>query len=196
MSDSNSSMPNLFRSLRADSTSVPTVGNSATNTAEQRWPILKSFLPVKLDATVPLTEDEKNLRRHVEAMGENQHTTETKTPGVNSQLAKGLSRMLVQKQTSIAPVNIAPTPKVAAIPTPVAVPAKETVLTASSAKNLFLKTAQARPQVEALAATPAATPAKQDDSLRAVLMRLEQAHQVPGTPAPRPPGFLSRLGKR
>jgi hypothetical protein len=191
MSDSNSSMPNLFRSLRADSTSVSTVGNSAANTAEQRWPILKSFLPVKLDATAALTEDEKNLRRHVEVMDENQRMTESKPPGVNGQLAKGLNRMLLQKQTSVAPANIAPKPTVADLPTPVAVPAQETVLTASSPNNLFLKMAQARQQVEALAAAPA----KQDDSLRAVLMRLEQA-RVPESPAPRPPGFLSRLGKR
>ncbi len=170
MSDTKKDMSDLFRSLRADSPSTPAASNGAVTTAEQRWPILKSFQPKKLAVTTLITDDEKQVRRSTNSATVKVSQTSAVANNVNQQLARGLSRMIVQKQV------IAPDEKTSFSPV----------------SGIFRTRDEARPQAKEVESSLPLS----DDSLRAVLLRLEQAHQPAPVASPKRPAFLSRLGKR
>jgi hypothetical protein len=195
MSDIKNTMPNLFRSLRADRNEVPATLTKGATGAEQRWPILKSITPTKSPATSSLNEGEKQRRRAVEPSPSAQTSVQTPvkpstispTPSpvttVQQQLASGLSRMLGQKRILDLPEarTVAPMPK----PKPV-------VQAPAQIGGLFSQ------RIPGIKSSQEAAPQEptNSDSLKAVFMRLEQAHQPAPTATSKPPAFLSRLGKR
>jgi hypothetical protein len=204
MSDLKNSMPNLFRSLRSESSEANSVAGTALSKAAQTWPILKSFQPAKGAVTSPLSDVEKQTRRHVEPAQLRPHQHITITPTQKPDLAHGLSRMLVRKLVSDKPVlstqpSAMDVPRAAAAPSLLSMPLNSIEANSPSdvpILGLFQQSA-------AHDAEPA--PAKpdtmvEDDSLQAVIKRLEQAYQPEPTAAPkpgaRPPAFLSRLGRR
>lgn len=217
MSDSKADMSDLFRSLRAETSRAQPISNGAATTAEQRWPILKSFQPRKLAVSTLLSEDEKQVRRRVDPVVGRGGQASPNANSVHQQLARGLSRMLVQKQvialseiTLSRPVDLV-TPAIASTspaPAPRVPPPSASVLpgfeglrsanleptrpSASPVSSFFRRPADESPPVQDAEISPPV----QDDSLLAVLMRLEQAHQAPQATAPKPPAFMSRLGKR
>jgi hypothetical protein len=174
MNDTKNSMPNLFRSLRADATEPSSAGTSSVTSAEGKphrveplWPILSSVLPKKSPPTVSLTDQEKLQRRALALTSvapdrADSSLTAMSSPSVSHQLASGLARML--GQPSKAPLSA---PTVASVKPSIPVPQ------------------EIEPPSHA-----------SDDSLIAVFKRLEQAHQAAPASAHRPPAFLSRLGKR
>jgi hypothetical protein len=235
MSDTKTDMSDLFRSLRADSPSTPPASTGGATTAEQRWPILKSFQPRKLAVTSVLTEDEKQVRRSVHPAHVNSRETSPAINSVNQQLARGLSRMLVQKPVQPSPERTSPSPAEMTTPmkaslstSPSAAPAAAAPAATAAVSATIAPTAPANPVATSVfastrseaveAASPVLSPMRNffrkredglpqakeveyspplsDDSLRAVLLRLEQAHQPPQAATPRQPSFLSRLGKR
>jgi hypothetical protein len=166
------SIPNLFRSLKAESAvssgSANSAGSnlSAAANAEKHWPLLKSISPKKWQATPKIEEDAKQQRRLHSANPSKLNANS----GVNSiapqrlmifgseinrELAVGLSRMLSRKAP---PVSIA-----VSRPIPTAAPQR-------SQPN--------------------------DDSLAAVIRRVENANAPRSQTGVKPAGFLSRLGRR
>ena len=174
MSDTKKDMSDLFRSLRADAPSTSPSPIGASTTAEQRWPILKSFQPKKLAVTSLITEDEKKVRRSIDPATVRLTQSSPTKNSVSQELARGLNRMLVQKPVGAPPEKPPEKPSV------------------SPLSNLFRKQEDAFPQVEEAEYSPHHS----DDSLRAVLLRLEQAHQPPPVASSKQPAFLARLGKR
>lgn len=218
MSDPKADMSDLFRSLRADPPSTQPISNGAATTAEQRWPILKSFQPKKLAVTPLMAEDEKQVRRRIDPVIGRGGQVSPNANSVNQQLARGLSRMLVQKQvispsetTSSRPVDLVTSAIASTSPAPAPMVPLPTAAPVISGVKLMrsLNVEPTRPLVSPVSRifckqedpSPPAQEAEylrpvHDDSLRAVLMRLEQAHQAPRVTTPKPPAFMSRLGKR
>jgi hypothetical protein len=198
MSDIKHSMPNLFRSLRAEPPAPPELRNSdapTAGTAEPQWPILNSIKPKKSPMATPLSEDEKILRRTVSLSGPAALAQNTAPPSLSSQLAYGLNRMLGQKQPhqdSGSPRAQASTQEAVATKPPEAQVEKSMPPVKES--GLFRNKAEPAPISDPPASKPLG--ATRDESLKAIFRRLEQTHQPAPTPSTKPPAFLSRLGKR
>ena len=171
------SIPNLFRSLKAESAastgSASSAGSnlSAAANAEKHWPLLKSISPKKWQATPKIDDDAKQQRRlhcaHPSKLSANSGVNSIAPQRlmifgseINRELAVGLSRMLSRKTP---PVKTSP---------------------------------------ESIAATrPLSTAAPQrlqpaDDSLAAVIRRVENANAPRSQTGVTPAGFLARLGRR
>jgi hypothetical protein len=187
------SIPNLFRSLKAESAassgSVSSAGSnlSAAANAEKHWPLLKSISPKKWQATPKIEEDAKQQRRLHSAdpsklnanAGEKSIAPQRLMifgSEINRELAVGLTRMLSRKAP---PVSIAATR-----------PIPLTTLTPTALTPAPLP-----------AAVPLSSAAPQrvqpnDDSLAAVIRRVENANAPRSQIGVKPAGFLSRLGRR
>lgn len=185
------SVSNLFRSLKAESPgshSAPTAGQSANlnaANAEKHWPLLKSIAPKKWQATPKLEDLAKEQRRsHSVPNSQTRVQASASAPQrlmifgseVNHQLANGLTRMLARKS--------APSQVVAA-----------TSNTVQLASKLAAQP-PAQPATPLTARLIRQTVAPADDSIFAVLQRLEAGQHNDVRVGVRPTGFLSRLGRR
>ncbi len=171
------SIPNLFRSLKAESAaSIGSASSAAFNlsaaaNAEKHWPLLKSISPKKWQATPKIDDDAKQQRRLHSANPSRLNANSGVNPiapqrlmifgsEINRELAVGLSRMLSRKTS---PVKTPPVSIEATRPLPPAAPQR------------------LRPN---------------DDSLAAVIQRVENAKTPRSQTGAKPAGFLSRLGRR
>jgi hypothetical protein len=225
MSDTKTSMPSLFRSLRSEPPSAaqshPATSN-VVNSAEQSWPILNTIVPKKFPVATALSEEEKMARRTVQP-NLSHPVWQSQVPSRASQeLAHGLSRMLGQKSAlRIEKVAEAKTVEAKAVEAKAA-EAQGSEPRADFAAPIYesiavksLEVSHPKPSVETLvqqgievnpfrktqdqAPKPQALDAlaaRENNSLQAVFRRLEQAHQPAPAPASKLPAFLSRLGKR
>jgi outer membrane receptor protein involved in Fe transport len=174
MNQINMSIPNLFRTLKAEAAQTsdgngPTQSaQSAAANAEKHWPLLKSISPKKWQSPPKLDEAAK-VHRRTQSEGTSSGRPTAVAPqrmmvfsnDVNRELASGLTRMLSRKTPTVAMA----------------------VSEVSKAPSVATQAAQ--------------RPAQQDhDSISAVLRRLESNHQAPSQTGVKPAGFLSRLGRR
>jgi hypothetical protein len=169
----------LFAALKAEDGTSPNAMNAAAIAAEQRWPLLKSLAPQKWALAPTLSDQEKQKRALLDPIEVVVRKPAASAPNLNVQIANALHRMNPLKRKSIEnePAltevqNVLPTEVTAPVLTPTITPA-------------------ATPATS----RPSAT-APKDDSLAAVLQRVEQAYEPVTEYKARVPGFLARLGKR
>jgi hypothetical protein len=194
-----SSLPStqIISALKAEDGTSQAAMNAAAAAAEQRWPLLKSLTPQKWAIAPSLTADEKIHRNLLDPIETVVRKPAASAPNINAQLANALNRMnpvkskpkatIEQKVTitppvreeaaapTVAPIKVAPT-KVAPMPT---------------AQTTMSQQASPAPLVATMPESGA-----QNDSIQAVLQRIEQAHMPTQTERSKVPGFLARLGKR
>ena len=120
----------IFKSLRPNEAPLASVATAAGKDAEQRWPLFRAIAPVKPSAAPSLTEEEKTNRASSKTTAGSQRAPALSMPGLNEQLAQGLSKMVGRKPSSragsraqskssarsAAPVSVEPNPQAEAAP--------------------------------------------------------------------------------
>lgn len=95
----------IFKSLRPDESHLESAAAAAVQEAEQRWPLFRAFAPSKPLAAPELTQEERlnwsnpATDPKTEAATP-QHKQALTLPGLNEQLAQGLSKMTGNKPAS------------------------------------------------------------------------------------------------
>jgi hypothetical protein len=175
----------IITSLKADDGTSRTAMNAAACAAEQRWPLLKSLTPGKWAIAPTLTGDEKTHRNLVEPVAVVVRKTAASVPNINAQLANALNRMNPVKAKPLSPPAVLTSTRMVAPAVDVT-----SVISPNVPANLSPNLPPNPPSIvqpNALAL---------DDSIQAVLQRVEKAHQPTPDVRTKVPGFLARLGKR
>ncbi len=89
----------IFKSLHPDQAPLANVTTAAVKDAEQRWPLFRAIAPVRPPAVPVLTDEERVSRAASKAAADVQRTPALSLPGLNEQLAQGLSKMAGRKSS-------------------------------------------------------------------------------------------------
>lgn len=88
----------LFKSLRPDESHLQTAAAVAVQEAEQRWPLFRAIAPTRPVTTPELTGEERgHWSNPIGKSTAPQHKLALTVPGLNEQLAEGLSKMAGSK---------------------------------------------------------------------------------------------------
>lgn len=87
----------IFKSLHPDEAPLANVATAVVKEAEQRWPLFRAIAPVRPAAAPVLTEDERVNRAGSKISVGTQRAPALTLPGLNEQLAQGLSKMAGRK---------------------------------------------------------------------------------------------------
>jgi hypothetical protein len=174
----------LFAALKPEDGTSRNAIDEASQSAEARWPLLKSLATEKWVLAPPLSDEEKLNRQQLEPMPNVTRRPAASEPNINTQLANALNRMIESTTQPQAQPQAQPkTPSVkpsASISQPATAPA---------------------PKTEAFYSPPPpnALPAAlrlDEDSIMSILDRIERAHAPASSAPPKATGFLARLGKK
>jgi len=89
----------IFKSLHPDEAPLANVATAVVKDAEQRWPLFRAIAPVRPPSAPVLTEDERVNRANSKISIGTQRAPALSLPGLNEQLAQGLSKMAGRKST-------------------------------------------------------------------------------------------------
>jgi hypothetical protein len=191
MTISSTANQQLFAALKAEDGTSPNAMNEAAQAAERRWPLLKSLAPQKWALAPTLSDQEKQKRALLDPIEVVVRKTVASAPNLNTQIANALHRMnplkrnLIEKELAAVEVQNASPHEPLPVPSPMPPVAPSPVpIVVSQAPP---------PQVPTSISTPISA---KDDSLAAVLQRVERAYEPVTEYKARVPGFLARLGKR